>query len=121
MNNTCQRWKKWLRSTGLGRSSVEYPEIIVDDGDANIVFRCVCAGIQKNLWTGQEVEPSESLGKLALDNHKHSLWACETRLAGQCDRPQEHEKGHWTILLFLTTWKIKSCVRLPLDNNRHHH
>ena len=58
--------EKMAEDYRTGRSSVEYPENIVDDGDAKSFYGAVCAGIKKSL-DGQEVEPSESLGKLALD------------------------------------------------------
>ena len=58
--------EKMAEDYRTGRSSVEYPENIVDDGDAKSFYGAVCAGIKKSL-DGQEAEPSESLGKLALD------------------------------------------------------
>ena len=58
--------EKMAEDYRTGRSSVEYPENIVDDGDAKSFYGAVCAGIKKSL-DGQETEPSESLGKLALD------------------------------------------------------
>jgi len=49
-----------------GRSSVKYPEIIVDDGDAKSFYGAVCSGIKKA--TGESNNGDiESLGKLALD------------------------------------------------------
>ena len=58
--------EKMAEDYRTGRSSVEYPENIVDDGDAKSFYGAVCAGIKKSL-DEQEAEPSESLGKLALD------------------------------------------------------
>lgn len=58
--------EKMAEDYRTGRSSVEYPENIVDDGDAKSFYGAVCAGIKKSL-DGQETEPSELLGKLALD------------------------------------------------------
>ena len=49
-----------------GRSSVKYPEIIMDDGDAKSFYGAVCSGIKKA--TGESNNGGiESLGKLALD------------------------------------------------------
>ena len=49
-----------------GRSSVNYPEIIADDGDAKNFFGAVCSGVKKA--TGEtELNNSESLGQLALN------------------------------------------------------
>ena len=49
-----------------GRSSVKYPEIIMDDGDAKSFYGAVCSGIKKA--TGESNNGDiESLGKLALD------------------------------------------------------
>lgn len=49
-----------------GRSSVKYPEIIMDDGDAKSFYGAVCSGIKKA--TGETNSGDiESLGKLALD------------------------------------------------------
>lgn len=49
-----------------GRSSVNYPEIIADDGDAKNFFGAVCSGVKKA--TGEtELNNSESLGRLALN------------------------------------------------------
>ena len=48
-----------------GRSSVKYPEIIMDDGDAKSFYGAVCSGIKKA--TGESNNGDlESLGKLAL-------------------------------------------------------
>ena len=58
--------EKMAEDYRTGRSSVEYPENIVDDSDAKSFYGAVCAGIKKSL-DGQETEPSELLGKLALD------------------------------------------------------
>ena len=49
-----------------GRSSVSYPEIIMDDGDAKNFYGAVCSGIKKA--TGKTDQSSiESLGQLSLD------------------------------------------------------
>ena len=49
-----------------GRSSVKYPEIIMDDGDAKSFYGAVCSGIKKA--TGESNNGDiESLGKLALN------------------------------------------------------
>lgn len=48
-----------------GRSSIKYPEIIMDDGDAKSFYGAVCSGIKKA--TGESNNGDlESLGKLAL-------------------------------------------------------
>lgn len=49
-----------------GRSSVKYPEIIMDDGDAKSFYGAVCSGIKKATGESNNGE-LESLGKLALD------------------------------------------------------
>lgn len=49
-----------------GRSSVSYPEIIMDDGDAKIFFGAVCSGVKKATGVAEHSN-SESLGRLALD------------------------------------------------------
>jgi type I restriction enzyme R subunit len=52
-----------------GRSSVNYPEVIADDGDAKNFYGAVCSGVKKA--NGEtEFNNSESLGRLAL-NIKH--------------------------------------------------
>ena len=49
-----------------GRSSVKYPEIIMDDGDAKSFYGAVCSGIKKA--TGEDNNVNiESLGELSLD------------------------------------------------------
>jgi len=49
-----------------GRSSVNYPEIIMDDGDAKNFFGAVCSGVKKA--TGKAEQSNfESLGQLSLD------------------------------------------------------
>ena len=83
--------EKMAEDYRTGRSSVEYPENIVDDGDAKSFYGAVCAGIKKSL-DGQEVEPPNRWVAGAGHQSNH-CGPCETRLAGQCDRPQEHEKG----------------------------
>ena len=53
----------------LGRSSVNYPEIIMDDGDAKNFFGAVCSGLKKA--TGEtEIHCTDALGQLALDIKK---------------------------------------------------
>ena len=63
--NTYQRWKKWLRITGLAAARWNTRKtswmMVMQNR-----FTVQCAGIKKSL-DGQEAEPSESLGKLALD------------------------------------------------------
>ena len=49
-----------------GRSSVKYPENIMDDGDAKSFYGAVCSGIKKSLGD-QEIEVTDSMGALALD------------------------------------------------------
>ena len=58
--------EKMAEDYRTGRSSVEYPENIVDDSDAKSFYGAVCAGIKQSL-DGQEPEPSALLGKLPLD------------------------------------------------------
>ena len=53
----------------LGRSSVNYPKIIMDDGDAKNFFGAVCSGLKKA--TGEtEIYCTDALGQLALDIKK---------------------------------------------------
>lgn len=49
-----------------GRSSVNYPEIIANDGDAKNFFGAVCSGINKATGVQMQGNP-EALGKLSLD------------------------------------------------------
>ena len=49
-----------------GRSSVKYPEIIMDDGDAKSFYGAVCSGIKKANGEDNTVN-IESLGELSLD------------------------------------------------------
>lgn len=58
--------EKMAEDYRTGRSSVKYPEIIMDDGDAKSFYGAVCSGIKKT--TGESDNGDiESLGKLALD------------------------------------------------------
>lgn len=58
--------EKMAEDYRTGRSSVKYPEIIMDDGDAKSFYGAVCSGIKKA--TGESNNGGiESLGKLALD------------------------------------------------------
>ena len=58
--------EKMAEDYRAGRSSVKYPENIMDDSDAKSFYGAVCAGIKKS--TGAtEVEISDALGQLALD------------------------------------------------------
>lgn len=48
-----------------GRGSTNYPEIIMDDGDAKSFYGAVCAGIKKSI--GEVTNPtSDAMGKLAI-------------------------------------------------------
>lgn len=49
-----------------GRSTVNYPEIIMDDADAKNFFGAVCSGIKKSTGT-TEISSDESFGRLALE------------------------------------------------------
>ena len=49
-----------------GRSSVNYPEIIADDGDAKSFFGAVCSGLKKADNDTASID-MDSLGQLALD------------------------------------------------------
>ncbi len=49
-----------------GRSSVKYPENIMDDGEAKSFYGAVCAGIKKSLGK-TETETTESMGSLAIE------------------------------------------------------
>ena len=53
----------------LGRSSVNYPEIIMDDGDAKNFFGAVCSGVKK-AHGETELICTDALGQLALDIKK---------------------------------------------------
>jgi len=58
--------EKMAEDYRTGRSSVKYPEIIMDDGDAKSFYGAVCSGIKKA--TGESDNGDiEYLGKLALD------------------------------------------------------
>ena len=58
--------EKMAEDYRTGRSSVKYPEIIMDDGDAKSFYGAVCSGIKKA--TGESNNGGiESLGKMALD------------------------------------------------------
>jgi len=48
-----------------GRSSVKYPEIIMDDGDAKAFYGAVCSGIKRSLGELNGYD-EESLGRIAL-------------------------------------------------------
>jgi type I restriction enzyme R subunit len=48
-----------------GRGNTNYPEIIMDDGDAKSFYGAVCAGIKKSI--GEVANPtSDAMGKLAI-------------------------------------------------------
>ena len=49
-----------------GRSSVKYPENIMDDSDAKSFYGAVCAGIKKSTGIA-DVEITEAMGELALN------------------------------------------------------
>lgn len=49
-----------------GRNSVDYPEVIMDDGYAKSFFGAICSGVKKATGVA-EYTSSESLGKLALE------------------------------------------------------
>ena len=48
-----------------GRSSVVYPEIIMDDGNAKAFYGAVCSGIKKSLGEGTGYN-EDALGRLSL-------------------------------------------------------
>lgn len=58
--------EKMAEDYRTGRSSVKYPENIMDDGDAKSFYGAVCSGIKKSLGD-QEIDISDSMGALALD------------------------------------------------------
>ena len=58
--------EKMAEDYRTGRSSVKYPENIMDDGDAKSFYGAVCSGIKKSLGD-QEIEVTDSMGALALD------------------------------------------------------
>ena len=58
--------EKMAEDYRAGRSSVKYPENIMDDSDAKSFYGAVCAGIKKSSGA-TEVEISDALGQLALD------------------------------------------------------
>ena len=58
--------EKMAEDYRTGRSSVKYPENIMDDGDAKSFYGAVCSGIKKSLGD-QEIDVSDSMGALALD------------------------------------------------------
>ena len=49
-----------------GRSAVNYPEVIMDDGDAKAFYGAVCSGIKKSLGEMNGYD-EESLGNMALN------------------------------------------------------
>lgn len=61
--------EKMAEDYRAGRSSVNYPEIIVDDGDAKSFFGAVCSGIKKSTGITENFE-TEEIGQLALDIKK---------------------------------------------------
>ena len=61
--------EKMAEDYRAGRSSVKYPEVIMDDGDAKSFFGAICSGIKKS--TGESTETElESLGMLSLNIKK---------------------------------------------------
>lgn len=52
-----------------GRSSVEYPEIIMDDGDAKSFYGAVCSGLKKSDIEAEK-NNMEALGSLSLEIKK---------------------------------------------------
>ena len=52
-----------------GRSSVEYPEIIMDDGDAKSFYGAVCSGLKKSDIEAENND-MEALGRLSLEIKK---------------------------------------------------
>ena len=58
--------EKMAEDYRAGRSSVKYPENIMDDSDAKSFYGAVCAGIKKSVGVS-DVEISDALGQLALD------------------------------------------------------
>lgn len=61
--------EKMAEDYRAGRSSVKYPEVIMDDGDAKSFFGAICSGIKKS--TGESTNTDlESLGMLSLNIKK---------------------------------------------------
>ena len=50
-----------------GRSSINYPEIIMDDGAAKSFYGAVSSGVKKSMGETPDNQYSESLGRLALE------------------------------------------------------
>ena len=58
--------EKMAEDYRAGRSSVKYPENIVDDSDAKSFYGAVCAGIKKSTGVA-DVEITDAMGGLALN------------------------------------------------------
>ena len=58
--------EKMAEDYRAGRSSVKYPENIVDDSDAKSFYSAVCAGIKKSTGVA-DVEINDMMGELALN------------------------------------------------------
>ena len=58
--------EKMAEDYRAGRSSVKYPENIVDDSDAKSFYGAVCAGIKKSTGVA-DVEITDAMGELALN------------------------------------------------------
>ena len=58
--------EKMAEDYRLGRSSVQYPEIIMDDGDAKSFFGAVCSGVKKATGKG-DLSCTDTLGQLAIN------------------------------------------------------
>lgn len=53
-----------------GRSSIEYPEIIMDDGTAKTFYGAISSGVKKSIGVAPTDRPSVELGSLALNVKK---------------------------------------------------
>ncbi|MEN6387081.1 MAG: type I restriction endonuclease subunit R [Phycisphaerales bacterium] len=50
-----------------GRSTIEYPELIIDDGSAKTFYGSINSGVKKAMGASPDSNLKESLGQLALD------------------------------------------------------
>jgi len=50
-----------------GRSTIDYPELIVDDGAAKTFYGSINSGVKKAMGTSPDSSLKESLGQLAIE------------------------------------------------------
>lgn len=101
--------EKMAEDYRAGRSSVKYPENIMDDGDAKSFYGAVCSGIKKSLGD-KEIEVTDSMGMLAL-NVKEIIVSHTKRDWRDNVIVHRNIKKHWMIC-FLTTWKLITWIGL---------